>query len=206
MKWVSTLALLVVEAGLVYAAAPVKPKPSSLKSAHSAQLKPSQHSLSSGARLSSGTGHGSVHVVAVSRPSSRLNYASVASGRSAKRTRRPRVAPAPSFQLQPDADRYQEIQKALLDKGYFKGEVNGQWGDDSVDALKRFQADKGLTDDGKINALSLIGLGLGPKHEGNAVSAAPTAQTATPSAVPATADAMPASTATPSPPHPANRQ
>lgn len=77
----------------------------------------------------------------------------------------------PSYQLHPDPQRYQEIQKALTDRGYFKGEVNGQWGDDSVDALKRFQADQNLADDGKINSLSLIGLGLGPKHNGSAVTA-----------------------------------
>jgi peptidoglycan hydrolase-like protein with peptidoglycan-binding domain len=71
--------------------------------------------------------------------------------------------------LHPDPERYQEIQKALAERGYFKGQVNGQWGDDSVDALKRFQADRKLPDDGKINSLSLIGLGLGPKHEGNSV-------------------------------------
>ena len=78
----------------------------------------------------------------------------------------------PSYQLHPDPRRYQEIQKALADRGYFKGEVNGQWGDDSVDALKRFQADQKLADDGKINPLSLIGLGLGPKHNGSAVTPA----------------------------------
>ncbi len=96
-----------------------------------------------------------------------------ASGKSAashKRTarargRRTRRAPAPAYQLHPDADRYAEIQKALADRGYFKGEVNGQWNDDSVDALKRFQADQKLEPDGKINSLSLIGLGLGPKHD-----------------------------------------
>ncbi len=99
--------------------------------------------------------------------------------RSSKRRRSARKA-APSYQLHPDPDRYQEIQKALADRGYFKGEVNGQWGDDSVDALKRFQADQKLPNDGKINSLSLIGLGLGPKHNGptaspenGAVSAAP---------------------------------
>jgi hypothetical protein len=76
----------------------------------------------------------------------------------------------PSYQLHPDPERYQEIQKALADRGYFKGEVNGKWGDDSTDALKRFQSDQKLPDDGKINSLSLIGLGLGPKHNGSSVS------------------------------------
>lgn len=75
-------------------------------------------------------------------------------------------SPQPSYQLHPDPERYQKIQQALADRGYFKGEVNGQWGDDSEDALRRFQADKQLyDDDGHITALTLIGLGLGPKHD-----------------------------------------
>ncbi len=96
----------------------------------------------------------------------------------ASRTRRgkmarSRVPPAPSYQLHPDPERYQQIQQALADRGYFKGQVNGEWNDDSVDALKRFQADQKLTDDGKINSLSLIGLGLGPKHDGSTAAAVP---------------------------------
>lgn len=86
-------------------------------------------------------------------------------GRNGKLIRVARAAPAPSYQLHPDPERYQQIQQALADKGYFKGEVNGQWGDDSVDALKRFQADQKLDDDGHLSALTLIGLGLGPKHD-----------------------------------------
>lgn len=91
--------------------------------------------------------------------------------RYAKRRRSSRRA-GPSYQLHPDPQRYQEIQKALFDRGYFKGEVNGQWGDDSIDALKRFQADQKLPNDGKINSLSLIGLGLGPSHNGSPVTPA----------------------------------
>jgi hypothetical protein len=86
---------------------------------------------------------------------------------SRKRGRYARHAPAPSYQQHPDPERYRQIQEALTERGYFKGEVNGQWGDDSVDALKRFQADQKLDNDGKINALTLIGLGLGPKHDGS---------------------------------------
>ena len=51
-----------------------------------------------------------------------------------------------------------------MSKGYFHGEPNGQWGVESTDALKRFQADQSLMPDGKINSLSLIALGLGPKR------------------------------------------
>jgi peptidoglycan hydrolase-like protein with peptidoglycan-binding domain len=101
--------------------------------------------------------------------------------RYAKRKRSSRKA-GPSYQSHPDPQRYQEIQKALADRGYFKGAVNGQWGDDSVDALKRFQADQKLSADGKINSLSLIGLGLGPKHNGSSV--APADRTATPAIQP----------------------
>ena len=71
----------------------------------------------------------------------------------------------PSYPTHPDSARYKEIQQALADKGYFKGDVNGQWGDDSIAAIKQFQADQKLPDDGKISSPTLIGLGLGPKHD-----------------------------------------
>jgi peptidoglycan hydrolase-like protein with peptidoglycan-binding domain len=93
--------------------------------------------------------------------------------RSATRRKVSRVK-KPAYQVHPDSERYKEIQQALADKGYFKGEVNGQWGDDSVSAMKQFQTDQKLPDDGKISAPVLIGLGLGPKHE--AAAPAPPAQ------------------------------
>jgi peptidoglycan hydrolase-like protein with peptidoglycan-binding domain len=74
-----------------------------------------------------------------------------------KRTRR-------SSQVAPTPDRYKEIQQALVSKGYLNGEPNGEWGAESADALKRFQADQNLTPDGKLNSLSLIAMGLGPKR------------------------------------------
>lgn len=67
-------------------------------------------------------------------------------------------------QLAPTKERYQQIQQALASKNYFSGEPNGVWGPDSVEALKRFQADQNLTPDGKLTSLSLIALGLGPKR------------------------------------------
>jgi peptidoglycan hydrolase-like protein with peptidoglycan-binding domain len=66
---------------------------------------------------------------------------------------------------QPSVERYKEIQEALAAKGYFKAEPDGTWGPASVDALKRFQHDQNLVEDGKIGSLSLIALGLGPKRE-----------------------------------------
>jgi hypothetical protein len=68
--------------------------------------------------------------------------------------------------MAPTADRYKEIQQALANKGYLKPEeATGTWNADSADALKRFQSEQNLDASGKINSLSLIALGLGPKRE-----------------------------------------
>jgi len=69
-----------------------------------------------------------------------------------------------STQREPTPERYQEIQQSLADKGYYSGPVNGAWGPDSVQALKRFQRDQNIGDDGKLGSLSLMALGLGPKR------------------------------------------
>lgn len=69
-------------------------------------------------------------------------------------------------QLAPTPERYKEIQQALSAKGYLPaGQASGQWDDASAAALKKFQADQNLQASGKINSLSLIALGLGPKHD-----------------------------------------
>lgn len=73
-------------------------------------------------------------------------------------------------QQAPTPERYREIQQALADKGYFQGTVDGNWNAASVDALKRFQKDQDLTDTGKLDAKSLIALGLGPKRSFSARS------------------------------------
>jgi opacity protein-like surface antigen len=69
-------------------------------------------------------------------------------------------------QAAPTADRYKEIQDALAAKGYLETDgATGKWDQASIDALKKFQADQKLDSTGKINSLSLIALGLGPKYE-----------------------------------------
>jgi len=66
----------------------------------------------------------------------------------------------------PTPDRYKEIQQALATKGYLPQESpNGVWDTSSVAALKKFQQDQSLEPSGKIDSLSLIALGLGPKRE-----------------------------------------
>jgi peptidoglycan hydrolase-like protein with peptidoglycan-binding domain len=75
-------------------------------------------------------------------------------------------------QLSPTPERYKEIQQALAAKGYLNpDDANGSWNQASVDGLKKFQMAQNLDPSGKINSLSLIALGLGPKHEGAPVKA-----------------------------------
>lgn len=75
---------------------------------------------------------------------------------------------APRGQQAPTPERYREIQQSLAAKGYFSGEPNGKWGPESIDAIRRFQADQNLEVDGKVGSLTLIALGLGPKRTVNA--------------------------------------
>ena len=144
MKWVITPLLLIAAAAYLPA-----------KTSTTKKLPQNQSASSSGKKAASGK-------AATSHKSTKTAHS------------RHRARPAaPAYQLHPDSDRYAEIQKALADRGYFKGEVNGQWNDDSVDALKRFQTDQKLDSDGKIDSLTLIGLGLGPKHDGSLVTPRP---------------------------------
>ena len=81
----------------------------------------------------------------------------------------------PATQRVPEPERIREIQQALADRGYAV-EVTGAWDGSSVEALKKFQNDqniKTLSGAGKIDALTLIALGLGPAHERVAESPQP---------------------------------
>ena len=109
----------------------------------------------------------------VKSTSSKSKTSSKSSGTKTRRSRYAKRAPRPSYQLHPDQNRYQEIQKALASRGYYKGETNGLWDSDSVNALKRFQVDQKREPDGKIDARSLIDLGLGPKHDGSSAKTVP---------------------------------
>ena len=110
-------------------------------------------------RSTSSAGSGKAAVSASSKSKSTKS----AKSKSRKRVQSARRS-APR-QSAPTPERYMEIQQALADKGYFNGEVNGVWGSESVEALKNFQSAHKLSPDGKLGALSLIALGLGPKRE-----------------------------------------
>ncbi len=99
-----------------------------------------------------------VHTAAAKKPAKKI-----ASKRSTWRNR----------QATPSSDRYREIQDALVAKGYLPaGAATGTWDQASAEALKKFQAEQNLDSNGKINSLSLIALGLGPKHDSNSTRTA----------------------------------
>lgn len=206
MKWV--VALILAAVAPLYAAAPGKAKSIATQAARAKPAKSLTSHAQSSRTHSSVTivRRSSVRLVPVSRSSSYTASAHAARSRSPRGIRPAPVAPPPSYQLRPDPDRIQEIQKALAERGYFSGEVNGEWRDDSVDALKRFQTDQKLLDDGKISALSLIALGLGPKHTGSTSSVVnPAPASVSTAALPSTPrDSTFTSTPTPPAPRPAN--
>jgi DNA-binding protein HU-beta len=89
-----------------------------------------------------------------------------------KKTTRTAASTWRNRQTAPTPDRYKEIQAALVAKGYLKAEsASGQWNQASIEALKRFQAEQNIDANGKINALSIIALGLGPKYDSRAALA-----------------------------------
>jgi hypothetical protein len=148
-------------------AVPVRPKPAKPKTQPLAAHGVRRPASRSEAKEQAKSGHSGTKALV-----RRVVVRRMVHGRLVTVSRVVRVRTVPIVPPHPDADRLKEIQQALADKGYFKGEVNGVWNADSVAALKQFQSDKNLTSDGKISALSLIGLGLGPKHD-NSVAALP---------------------------------
>jgi peptidoglycan hydrolase-like protein with peptidoglycan-binding domain len=84
-----------------------------------------------------------------------------------KSASRKRVPSWRSGQQTPTRERYLEIQQALVSRGFLEGPPTGLWGTDSVAALKKFQASQSLEASGKLDAITLIALGLGPKRGAN---------------------------------------
>ena len=96
---------------------------------------------------------------------SRTTTSRTAASRQGKKPAAPRTTWR-NRQTVPSPERYREIQEALAAKGYMSSEeAAGSWGESSTAALKKFQADQNLETTGKINSLSLIALGLGPKRD-----------------------------------------
>ncbi|MBM3726556.1 MAG: peptidoglycan-binding protein [Acidobacteria bacterium] len=99
---------------------------------------------------------------AAKKPTSPRSASAAKKGGAKKGTRR--AARGPARQQQPAPERYREIQQALIDRGLMAGTPTGEWGAESIAAMKRFQEQQSLRADGKLSAMSVIALGLGPKR------------------------------------------
>jgi hypothetical protein len=64
--------------------------------------------------------------------------------------------------LHPGTDRVTAIQQKLAEVGYLKEEPNGQWDNQTREAMRHYQEDNGFPATGLPEAKSLMKLGLGP--------------------------------------------
>lgn len=83
-------------------------------------------------------------------------------------------------QRAPTPERIREIQTALAGAGAYAAKPTGQWDAATVAALKKFQKDKGLAPDGKLDARTLQALGLGSQVAGVAAPRPPVAPPSSP--------------------------
>ena len=90
------------------------------------------------------------------------SHSSTARAKSSKSTKKLASKKAPRGQQRPTPERYKQIEEALASHGYLHEDPSGKWGPGSVDALRSFQADHQLPPTGRLDARSLIQLGLGP--------------------------------------------
>ena len=105
------------------------------------------------------------------KPAAKTTASTAKTSTAMKGTSKKPIAKRPAVtwrnrQTIPSTDRYREIQSALASRGFLSPEqATGTWGQTSSDALKRFQQEQNLEASGKVNSLSLIALGLGPKRD-----------------------------------------
>jgi murein L,D-transpeptidase YcbB/YkuD len=142
--------------------APVKTAPKTTA------YKAPAHSVATSAYASKPAPTVTTHSKVQPKPQQYSRYnASTQRNRRQMATARTYSRPKPVYhpaQATPTPDRYKEIQSALVSRGYLHSEPTGAWDAESTEAMKRFQKDQNLDSDGKLNALSIIALGLGPKR------------------------------------------
>jgi len=98
------------------------------------------------------------------RKAASKSRSTTAKARTKAKSKTKSVRPRYTGQTRPTPERYKQIEQALAARGYLNEEPSGKWGSPSVDALKSFQADNQLPPTGKLDAQSLIQLGLGPRQ------------------------------------------
>jgi peptidoglycan hydrolase-like protein with peptidoglycan-binding domain len=101
-----------------------------------------------------------------------------------KKKSKKKIKRAPRGQKAPTSDRIREIQDALSREGALDGKPSGKWDATTVEAMKKFQENHGLSPTGKIDAVTLEKLGLGSDTAGKGAPI-PSASSATPPATPA---------------------
>jgi His-Xaa-Ser repeat protein HxsA len=57
------------------------------------------------------------------------------------------------------------VQTKLADQGYYHGQIDGVIGSGTTEAIRKFQADHGLTSTGKIDPKLLDALGINYKAQ-----------------------------------------
>jgi len=82
-----------------------------------------------------------------------------------KRSRKKTASGKSHGQQKIDPKRAQQIQEALIQQHYLKGEASGNWDDSTQKAMQKFQADNGWQSKSTPDARALIKLGLGPDQE-----------------------------------------
>lgn len=87
-------------------------------------------------------------------------------GPTTKAKQRRRRRRRPRGQQRPTVERIQEIQQALIREGYLEGKPTGRWDSKTRAAMIRLQEENGFPANGKIDARSLVKLGLGSETAG----------------------------------------
>jgi hypothetical protein len=113
------------------------------------------------------TSHASTSHTATKAPATKSTNSVTSKSSSRKKGKRVKGQAAPT------PDRISEIQDALAKKGALTGTPTGKWDDDTVDAMKKFQASNGLNPSGKLDAPTLQKLGLGSETAGLAAPTPP---------------------------------
>jgi len=85
------------------------------------------------------------------------NTAAAQSSVNKKKSKR-KVKRTPRGQKAPTSDRIREIQDALNREGALDGKPTGKWDATTIEAMKKFQENHGLSPTGKIDAVTLRSL------------------------------------------------
>jgi len=202
-----SVALLALASKLLFGAADTTTAPKKSTPAPATKSKATSKSKTTGKSQTTGTSKtekSSAPGKAAAKTTARTKSTGKSSKTASKHGKKSNSASAATWrsrQLAPTPERYKEIQSALVERGYLKKDASGVWDTDSADALRRFQQDQNLEATGKLNSLSLIALGLGPKHTSPAPAAA--APHTPPAAQPPVTTPPASSPATPAPEPPA---